>query len=229
MSPKKRNKRRTPPKVQPVSVGLNDTTSSPPAIEPLLTTQYVREIWRTHPLRPKTILLTFVVVSLIAFVLLLAAAKGYLTHFILQLAGENMAPRTAIVVGAACLLVLSGVIAFRGPFTTRTGWVYGIFGVSLPALALAAWGLICSISVGALGAALVVRATIAPYLWEVAFRLGLFAFGLIVFLSITVTTADAPRYSSQRFNVVIRRLAAAMFLVMTGWFIVGALFVAEQR
>lgn len=216
------------PQNQFASVELNNTELSPPSSKPFFTTQYLRAIWETHPLRPKAILLTFIVVSVIAFVLALAAAKGLLAQFILQLASENMAPRTAIVVGAACLWVLSGVIVFRGPFTTRTNWVYRIFGVSLPAIALTAWGLICGISIGALGAAIVVGAPITPYLSEVAFRLGLFAFGLMVFLSITVTIADAPGYASRRFSSVTRRFAAVLFLVMTGWFIVGGLFVAKQ-
>lgn len=179
-------------------------------------------------MRPKSILLAFTAISVIAFVLALAAAKGLLTQFILQLANENMAPRTAIVLGAACLCVLSGVVAFRGPFTARSGWVYGTFGVAVPAIALAAWGLLCGITMGALGAALVVGAPVAQYLGEVAFRLGLFAFGLLVFMSITVTTADAPGYATRRFKSITRRFAAIMFLVMVGWFLVGALYVAKQ-
>lgn len=227
MSSKKKNKKRSRPRGQSVSVGLNNAEIPQPA-EPVFTTQYLRVIWGTHPLRPKAILLAFIVVSVIAFVLTLAATKGLLARFILQLAGENMAPRTAIVLGATCLWVLSGVIALRGPFTTRIGWVYRVFGVLLPSIALTSWGLICGISIGALGAALVVGATIAPYLLEVAFRLGLFAFGVMVFLSITVTIADAPGYSSRRFSSVTRRFAAALFLVLTGWFIVGGLFLAKQ-
>ena len=159
MASRKWNRRRTRPQSQSPSIDLKLTEFAPQAsCGPFLNTQYLLGIWRTHPMRPKSILLAFSVVSAIAFFLALAAAKGLLTQFILQLASENMSPRTAIVLGAACLWALSGVIAFRGPFTARSGRVYGIFGVVLPAIALTAWGSICGISIGALAAALVVGA-----------------------------------------------------------------------
>ncbi len=194
----------------------------------MLTTRHLGAIWQSHPIRPRSILFGFAIVSAIAFIFALAAVGGLLPKFILQVAGENMAPRTAIVVGAACIWALSGVIAIRGPFKARSGWVYRTFGTALPTFALAAWGLLCGITVGALCAALVVGTPVTPYLPEVASRLGLFAFGLMVFLTLTVTTADAPNYASQRFRFGTRCFAAVMFLVMTGWFVVGGLYVAKQ-
>lgn len=230
MAPRKKmNGRRKRPQSRSASTGLKRTERAPQLnSRPVLTTRHLGAIWQAHPIRPKSILFGFTVVSAIAFAFALAAAKGLLPQFILQLASENMAPRTAIILAATCLWALSGVIAIRGPFTVRSGRVYRTFGVALPAIALGGWGLLCGITVGVLGAALVVGKSVIPYLPEVAFRLGLFAFGLMVFLSITVTTADAPGYASQRFRSVTRCLATVMFLVVTGWFIVGGLYVAKQ-
>jgi hypothetical protein len=230
MGYKKKKKARTHLQSQAPSIGLKPSELAAPASSgPAVTTKYLLAIWRTHPLRPRTILVAFIVVFAIAFVLTLAATKGLLPQFIIKLAGENMMPRTAIIIGAVCLWVLSGVIAFRGPFQTRTGWIYETFGVALPTVALTSWGGLCGISMGVLGAALIVGAPMAPLLREVGLRLGLFAFGLMIFLSITVTTADAPGYASQRFRSVTRRFAAVLFLLMTGWFIVGYLYAAEQE
>lgn len=229
MAPSKK-KNRTGRRRQRKSASANDRTELAPQTDgrSVLTTQHLRAIWQAHPIRPKSIIFAFAIVSAIAFVFALAAAKGLLPQFIVQVANENMAPRTAIVLAAACLWVLSGVIAVRGPFAERSGWVYRTFGTALPIFALGAWGLLCGISVGALAAAIVVGTPVAPYLPAVASRLGLLAFGLMVFLSITVTIADAPGYAGQRFRSVTRCFAAVMFLVMTGWFIVGGLYVGKQ-
>jgi hypothetical protein len=229
MTSKKRNKRRTRSHRDTTSVELKRTDLTQQASDsPFLTTQYLRAIWQTHPLRPKSITIYFGVFSCIAFFLALAAANGLLPQLIIKITNENMSPWTAIIVGAVCLWALSGVIAFHGPFTARSSLFYQIFGVALPTTAITLWGSICGISIGTLAAALVMGAPVAQYLNEVKFRLGLFAFGLMVFLSVTVTTADAPHYASRQFRFVIRCLASAMFLILIGWFIVGGLHVSKQ-
>ncbi len=228
MALKKKHKKQAGPQSKSARIKLNPTKLGPEAGSgPLLTNKYLITIWRTHPIRPKSVLRLFTIVSAIAFFLAVVAEKGFGTAFILQLASENMMPRTAIVLGAVCLWVLSGVIAYRGPFTARSGWIYRTFGVALPATALLAWGSLCGITIGAFGAALVLGAPVATYVGEVVARLALFAFGLLVFLSITVTTGDASVNATQRFKLHTRRIAAVMLLVMTGWFIIGGLYIAN--
>lgn len=192
-----------------------------------MTLLYLRTIWNTHPLKPTAILTYMLITAGIAFFASLAAAKGFLSQFIIQIANENMAPRTALLIGAVCLCVLSGVVAFRGPFTARSGWTYNTFAVKLPAISLFAWGTICGISLGALGAAIVLGSPISSYVRELSFRFIVFTFGFTLFLMITITTADAPMYNTTTFRRNTRKLAGLMFFLLVGWFVSGALYVGN--
>ncbi len=219
---KKRERLRTANE-QPTGANSQSSSQSP------FTSRYLRALWNEHPLQPAALLKWAGAIAFLGFLAALAAIKGVFSQFILQIASENMAPRTAIFLGALSLCVVSGVIAVRGPFASRSGWVYRTFGVAVPKFALGTWGMLCGISFGTFAAALILGAPVRPYASELGLRLVLFFWGVCFFTAITVIPSDAPAYGTQRFKKTSRRLAAVMFLLMVGWFIVAGMYMQSLR
>lgn len=190
---------------------------------------YIGALWRSHPIQPFGLLKWGGAIALLSSAAALAAMKGYFSQFLLELAGENMGPRTAIVLGAISLCVVCGVITVRGPFLDRVGWFYRIFGVAVPKFALGTWGTLSGISLGVFTAALAGGVPVGPYVSELCLRLFLFGWGICVFTAITVIPSDAPGYATRRFKKVSRLFAAVTFVLMVGWFITGGLYAYGAR
>lgn len=215
--------------------GNHDTTaphtaiSTVPISKPSFTLTHVRALWRKHPIQPNALIRWSAAVALISFLAAVAAIKGMLSRFLLDLAGDNLGPRTAILAGAFALCMASGIIALRGPFQSRSGWLYHTLCVALSRFALGTWGTLCGISLGVFTAALLLGFPASPYFWELCQRLFPFLSGIFVFTTISVVPNDAPGYASRRFRGISRLLAAILFLLMLGWFITGSLYVDGMR
>ena len=207
-------------KVPPVSVNTPAAASHSP-----FTLKYLSALWSDHPLKPVNLLKVFGAFTILSSILAWVGMKGYFEKFILVIAGENMGPITAISLGASSLLIVSGVIAFRGAFVSRDGWVYRTFGIWLPRIALSSWGTLCGISAGFFLVAFLLGHPVKPYFPELCFRLMWFFWGIFVFMAITVTTSDSPGYNTPQFKRGTRVFAAIICVMMIGWFYLGALYI----